>query len=136
MQEADVYATPLSLAGHTILVLDDDPSTRRIIHAVLKTCGAEIILCDSIGEAEANLVAAEIDLIISDINLYRESNLPFIEKIRQDCEKIPIILVSGSAFQEDKAKAYAAGTSDFVSKPFETRALVESVRRALSEPKG
>jgi signal transduction histidine kinase/CheY-like chemotaxis protein len=136
MQEADVYATPLSLAGHTILVLDDDPSTRRIIHAVLKTCGAEIILCDSIGEAEANLVAAEIDLIISDINLYSESNLPFIEKIRQDCEKIPIILVSGSAFQEDKAKAYAAGTSDFVSKPFETRALVESVRRALSEPKG
>ncbi len=135
-QEENIDAQPLSLRGHTILVLDDDSSARQIIQAVLEMHGAEIIVCNSNTEAESQLVGAEVDLIISDINLYSESNLPFIEKMRLHYETIPVILVSSSAFQEDKARAHAAGACDFVTKPFETRALVESVRRALSHARG
>jgi DNA-binding response OmpR family regulator len=72
-----------------------------------------------------------VNLIITDISLGRECGVVFIEEIRRRSSDLPVIVLSGSAFEEDRHRAFKAGANDFVPKPFETRSLVAITAKLL-----
>lgn len=121
----------VSLRGRSILVLEDDANARHILKKLLETRGATVILSESIASAVPHIEDESLNLIITDIGLHRENGLSFIEQVRQHSTKIPIIVLSGSAFQEDKQRALDAGANDFVAKPFDARSLLTSTARLL-----
>lgn len=126
----------VSLQGNNILILEDDSNASRILQTLLETQGAKVILSESIATAVPLVEGNSLNLIITDIGLRKESGLGFIEQVRQRSAKIPIIVLSGSAFEEDKKRALDAGANDFVAKPFDSRSLLTTTARLLGlEPR-
>ena len=122
---------PARLTGKTILVLDDDNQSLRIVKNTLEARGAKVLLSDSISAARSHVEQESVNLIITDISLGRECGVGFIEEIRTRLFDLPIIVLSGSAFEEDRRRAFEAGANDFVPKPFETRSLVAITAKLL-----
>jgi CheY-like chemotaxis protein len=122
---------PARLTGKTILVLDDDNQSLRIVKNTLEARGAKVLLSDSISAARTHIEQESVNLIITDISLGRECGVGFIEEIRTRLFDLPIIVLSGSAFEEDRRRAFEAGANDFVPKPFETRSLIAITAKLL-----
>lgn len=121
----------VSLQGNNILILEDDAYASKILQTLLETQGAKVILSESIASAVPLVEVNACNLIITDIGLRKESGLGFIEQVRKRSTKIPIIVLSGSAFEEDKQRALDAGANDFVAKPFDSRSLLTTTAKLL-----
>ena len=116
-----------------ILVVEDQEDNRRIVRDLLSSVGYEII--EALTGAEG-VQAAEThrpDLILMDIQLPVIDGYEATRQIRMKpaLQHIPIIAVTSYALSGDDVKAFAAGCSAYVSKPFSPRALLAKIREFL-----
>jgi two-component system phosphate regulon response regulator PhoB len=117
----------------TILLVEDDPDIRHLVSYKLTKSGLTVI------EAADGFAALDLarrhppDLIVLDVHMPRLSGLDVCRELRDSpgTERVPIIMLSARARPEDMEKAYAAGATDYVVKPFSPRALQERVESAL-----
>lgn len=114
-----------------VLIVDDDRDVVNGISLRLRSKGYDI---QAAFDGEAGLAAAlkEIpDLIVLDVRMPKMDGLTFLAKRREHAQiqKIPIIVLSASAF--DKVKTLDAGAYCFLSKPFDSQELLDSVASAL-----
>ena len=114
-----------------VLVVDDEPTIRKNVSAILRSEGCEPI------EAINGLQAVEVmelrlpSLIILDINMPNMDGFKVIQRIREWSE-VPIIMVSGRLDEQDKVRALRSGADDYLTKPYgldELLARVEAVLR-------
>jgi CheY-like chemotaxis protein len=101
----------------------------------LRMQGFETIATDDPDEAFRQ--AAQVDLIVTDIRLRAAADgLALIERLRQDqrTRSIPIVVVSAYAFDEDRARAQAAGCNTFLAKPCPPHAVLAELTRLLVGP--
>lgn len=113
-----------------ILIIDDDPATRRIIELFLHD---EIItkavsnIKDALFEAESN----QYSLVLMDISLGQGiSGVDLLKDIRKisGYKTVPIIAVTAHAMVGDKEKFISSGFNDYLSKPFTKKDLIEKIR--------
>jgi CheY-like chemotaxis protein len=98
----------------------------------LRMQGFETIATDDPDEAFRQ--AAQVDLIVTDIRLRAAADgLALIKRLRQDerTRSIPIVVVSAYAFDDDRARAQAAGCDTFLAKPCPPHAVLAEVTRLL-----
>jgi len=113
-----------------ILVVEDQPDNRQILHDLLTSAGYVIIHADN-GEAGVAAAAKERpDLILMDIQLPVVDGYEATRRIKADpmLRKIPVIVVTSYALSGDEAKAKAAGCDAYVTKPFSPRTLLAKIR--------
>jgi two-component system, cell cycle response regulator DivK len=113
-----------------ILVVEDQPDNRQILHDLLTSVGYEIISADD-GEAGVAAAATERpDLILMDIQLPIMDGYEATRRIKADptLRAIPIIVVTSYALSGDEGKARAAGCDAYVTKPYSPRALLAKIR--------
>src|SRR5437868_5413806 len=134
----------------TILVIDDEPQIRRLIHNAL----ADVPLIDSdgsdamdarvleaaTGREGIDLAAAEAPaLVVLDLGLPDTPGVTVCREIRR-WSAAPIIVLSARHADTEKAELLDAGADDYVTKPFSTVEFVARVRaqlrRARSTPAG
>lgn len=116
-----------------ILVVDDDPSTRRIFQLLLGDTGYRVSTASSGEEALAYLDLVTPDLVLMDLILPGISGQQVTEQIKADQTKpfIPVILVTGRGDQKSKVMSLDAGADDFLVKPVEFAELLARVRAML-----
>lgn len=118
-----------------ILVVEDQADNRRIVRDLLTSVGYEIIEAlngaDGVQAAETHVP----DLILMDIQLPVIDGYEATRRIRAKpaLQHIPIIAVTSYALSGDDVKAFEAGCSGYVSKPFSPRALLAKIREFLQE---
>ena len=117
-----------------ILVVEDQEDNRRILRDLLTSQGFEII--EAVTGLEGIKLARERrpDLILMDIQLPDLEGYEVARQIKSfdELKDIPIIAVTSYALSGDDVKAYEAGCSDYVSKPFSPRALLVKVQQHLA----
>ncbi len=116
-----------------ILVVDDSPSIRHIIKAVIFELGAYEVTDAPNGEtALEKLRLLPYDLIISDWNMPRMSGIQLLEEVRKDdaLKHIPVIMVTAEATRGNIEAAAALGINGYVTKPF-TPAKLDSLLKSL-----
>lgn len=118
----------------TILVVDDDPDMRLYLQGCLQGLGGDRnrVLEAADGQEALRLVReTDVDLVISDVILPRLDGRSLLAAIRSDpaLRHIPVLLVSG---QEQPTPSESPADA-WLSKPFNARQLLESVRRLLGE---
>ncbi|MCZ6627243.1 MAG: response regulator [SAR324 cluster bacterium] len=117
-----------------ILVVEDQEDNRRILRDLLTSQGYEII--EAVTGMEGIKLARERrpDLILMDIQLPDLEGYEVARQIKSidELKDIPIIAVTSYALSGDDVKAYEAGCSDYVSKPFSPRALLVKVQQHLA----
>ena len=118
-----------------ILSADDDPDIRNLIKRILTSSGHEVILAAD-GRAAVETAyahAAEIDLVILDVEMPRMRGLDACRMLRDDprTSRLPVIIASGSLVPpyED---VHAAGANACVCKPFTPKELRDAVERELT----
>jgi two-component system sensor histidine kinase/response regulator len=118
----------------TILIVDDEPSARDTLEALLFREGYELAFAASGPEALARLDELAPDVILLDVMMPGMDGFKVCQRLKTDkrWRNIPIILVTGLDSKEDLALGLSVGADDFLSKPvngLELRARVRSMLR-------
>lgn len=124
-----------------VLVVDDSPVIRQAIKKMLKG-DFDVVLAEDGEMAWQNLMQDEqIKLLITDIEMPRLDGYAFICRIRASedprIRDLPVITITGAEDEEIKARAYACGATDFITKPLEAAQLHARVQAYVKfEPVG
>jgi CheY-like chemotaxis protein len=122
-----------SLAGTSILLVEDNPINQEVAASFLQRAGAVVKLANDGAEAVALAAVHRFDAILMDLQMPVMDGFEATRRIRAlvDGESIPIIGVTASAMIQDKHACLAAGMNDHIAKPIERNALIGSLLRCL-----
>jgi len=117
-----------------ILVVDDFATMRKVVRNLLKQGGY-----DDIVEAEDGVMALKalksqkIDVVVSDWNMPNMSGLELLKAVRADAEltKIPFLMVTAEALQDNVVAAVKAGVNNYIVKPFTAEILNEKIKKIM-----
>lgn len=122
-----------TLAGLSILVVDDELEARTVVAQMLQLEGAAVTVTDSAPSALRQLQAqgAHFDIIVTDIGMPVEDGYSLVRKLRssQEGKRMLAIAVTGYASRSDVAAAMDAGFDLHVPKPVDFDTFVPLVRR-------
>ena len=118
-----------------ILVVVDQPDSRRIIRDMVAGTDYEITEAENGEEALAAIAKQRPDLILMDIQLPIMDGYTATRLIKTDpaLRSIPIIAVTSYALAVEEKKARAAGCDDYVTKPFSPRQLLAKIRQHMPQ---
>lgn len=116
-----------------ILIVDDDPVTRKLLTMALKEYSELELLTAADGKAAINLLlnSGKIDLVISDLNLPMISGVKLIYYINKNYPEIPIIVLTGCGESEVEAEINALGKYKYFEKPLDMNVFKEIVLKEL-----
>ncbi len=116
-----------------ILLVEDDPSTRRVLQMLLEQRGHEVVACESAEEAETALSDQVIRFLILDWMLPGKTGIELCRQVRAQAngDEFFILLVTARSEPEDLRKALEAGANDYLIKPFTADWL--NVRLAVAD---
>ena len=123
------------MAATRVLIVDDDPSVRKMLAEYLATHGYEVAQAAS-GEAmRAELERAAPAVVLLDVGLPGEDGLTLARYLRERHD-VGIIMVTGAGDVVDRVAGLEVGADDYIAKPFdprELRARLKSVLRRLEK---
>ncbi|NEO86418.1 MAG: CHASE2 domain-containing protein [Spirulina sp. SIO3F2] len=117
--------------GRRILVVDDQPSNRRLLCQMLAHWGFELREASDGHDALAQWQAWQPELIWMDMRMPGMDGYEATQRIKAQAPNLPIIAVTASALEEEKAAVLALGCDDFVRKPFEEQTILQQVAQHL-----
>jgi CheY-like chemotaxis protein len=119
--------------GGRVLVVDDDPVTRRVLASVLERAHYDVLASTDGREAWSELAAARIDLVITDREMPSMDGMELLRAVRQSPRHggVPVIMLTGITLETAGDEADAEGASAFLTKPVSSRELLETVERLL-----
>jgi len=125
----------MTIASRAVLVVEDEPQLRRVLHTLLELENFRVFEADS---AERGLLEARThkpDLLIVDLGLPDRDGIEVITGVRS-WSPVPIIVLSARSDESDKVAALEAGADDYITKPFGARELAARVQVALRHSAG
>ena len=116
----------------TVLVVDDDPTQRRLIQAVLEREGFGVAQAAGGEEALARLASGgAADVVILDLSMPGMSGMETLKEMRVRGFNPPVIVLTATGGVEVVVKAMQAGAQDFFIKPASPERIIVSIRNAL-----
>jgi two-component system sensor histidine kinase/response regulator len=118
----------------TILVVEDDTSTRDMIVFLLADEGYRVLAAQNAMAALTLLESTKPDLIISDVNMPGMDGFGFCRRVRAQIElsQIPFVFLSARAQRTDIRRGMGLGADDYLTKPFETEDLLSAIEVRLA----
>ncbi|MDA0735433.1 MAG: response regulator transcription factor [Chloroflexi bacterium] len=113
-----------------VLVVEDDPRILRLEQMVLEKEGYTVLTSLTAEEALETLAEISPSLIVLDVGLPGMDGFAACYQIRE-VSQVPIIMVTGRDFNEDKIKGLEIGADDYITKPFSPNELAARVKAAL-----
>ncbi|MFN7924322.1 MAG: Hpt domain-containing protein [Bryobacteraceae bacterium] len=123
-----------------VLIVDDSISVRRVIANLIKNTGWNP------SQAKDGVEALELlnqgdyrpDVILMDIEMPRMDGYELTTRLRatQAWRNVPIIMLTSRAGDKHRAKAFTAGVTDYLVKPYQDKTLLGAIRRHVDAAKG
>ena len=120
-----------SLAGASVLVVDDEPGMRHFLTKTLQSRVKRVVSASSPDEATLRLDEAHFDLVILDNIMPGRSGLEWVAEQQKKGYFADTILITAYADLQTAITALRAGVSDFVLKPFRANQIIGAVARTL-----
>ncbi len=119
-----------------ILVVDDFSTMRRIIKNILRQLGFnDIVEADDGTTAWEILNRDKIDFVISDWNMPKMTGIELLRKVRgsEEFVKLPFLMVTAEAQQENIIEAVQAKVSNYIVKPFTAETLGQKIDKIFEK---
>ena len=114
-----------------VLVIDDDPSTRRLMGAVLRRGGyTPVDATDGVHALEI-MDRQHVDLMLLDIMMPNMDGFEFVKTVRESGCNIPILMTTAKQTLPDKRRAFGLGADDYMVKPIDEEELLLRVSALL-----
>ena len=117
------------MAG-TILIVEDDPDTVKLVTLYLRRDGHKVISTGDGLEGLRLAREARPDLVVLDLMLPRLDGIELCRTLREE-SVVPIVMVTARVEQEDILTGLDLGADDYVPKPFSPRELAARIRAVL-----
>jgi two-component system, OmpR family, response regulator MprA len=114
-----------------LLVVEDDPQVRAMLARALGYEGFEVTCVPDAAGAMAGMRTADPELMLLDLLLPDEDGLEVCRRLREQGERIPILMLTARDTVSDRIAGLDAGADDYLVKPFSTAELVARVRALL-----
>jgi len=114
----------------TVLVIEDEPHMRTLLHVTLKQEGYRSIPVASGAEGVAAAIEHHPSVVLLDLGLPDLDGVEVTGKIRERGD-VPIIVISARSQEEQKIRALDGGATDYMTKPFGTGELLARIRVAI-----
>jgi len=115
-----------------ILIVDDDPSVREIMHEFVEISGYRSSSAENAAAALEMLEKNSIQVVITDITMPGMDGLELTDLIRQDYDAY-VIVMTGYNYDYTYEEAVGKGASDFITKPVRFTELLLRIQRVLKE---
>jgi FixJ family two-component response regulator len=114
-----------------VAIVDDDDSVRSALHGLLKAVGLPAQAFASAEEFLKSGTQYQTGCLIADIRMPGMSGLELQAQLNAERCKVPIIFITAHGDAKMRMQALREGAVEFLAKPFDDEALLESVRAAL-----
>lgn len=129
----------LSGEGKKILLVDDNILSRKFAGNLLESWGFEVDDCNNGVCATSKLMECKYDFIFMDMHLPGLNGIEITELLRSDPSNpnydSPVIALTGSILEPEKDQAFAAGVNYWISKPFNSKDLMKSLKDVSTSKK-
>ncbi len=117
----------------TILVIDDDPTQRRLLQAAVEKAG---FACRTAPDGEAGLALAAdpkdgIDVVLLDLTMPGLSGMDTLERLAAKRPELPVVMLTATSGIDTIVQSMRRGAVDFIVKPANPERVVVSIRNAL-----
>ena len=127
-----------SLDACKVLVVDDEPDSRRVVVRLLARAQAQVREAGSVAAALEVLEGWTPDVLISDIAMPGEDGYSLLRRLRASPQatlrELPALALTAFVRPEDQAQALSAGFQNHLPKPFEPAALLRAVSSLAANP--
>ncbi|KPK02400.1 MAG: chemotaxis protein CheY [Nitrospira bacterium SG8_35_4] len=115
----------------TILIAEDSASMRQLISFTLKGAGYDVIESEDGKDALSKVNGAQIDMVISDLNMPAMDGIELLKQLRTDAKFkfTPIVMLTTESQASKVVEAKLAGVSGWIIKPFDPEKLIETVKK-------
>lgn len=113
-----------------LLVVEDDPVTRRNISQYLSADGFEVEPMPNGVQALEKFQQEKFDLILTDVVMPGMDGLNLTRRVRSVSPTTPVIIMTGNAAIDDK-KARSAGAAELIRKPLVLKDVVSKIKKLL-----
>src|SRR6202795_1521124 len=114
-----------------VAIVDDDAPVRVALEGLLKSAGLTARAFESAETFIESGQQSQVACLIADIRMPGMSGLELQAKLNAEHCRIPIIFITAHGDAQMRIQALRAGAVEFLTKPFDDEALLESVRGAL-----
>jgi DNA-binding NtrC family response regulator len=118
----------------TILVVDDDPVTCRLLEAAITRYGLKVVTASGGGPALDLLLSPsgeDISLVLLDIIMPDINGIEVLTKLRAVNQKLAVIVLTAKGGIDSEAEAMRAGANDFLVKPTSPERIMDSIQTVL-----
>ena len=117
-----------------VLVVDDEPSMRKMVEIMLKSQGCSVSDSSSAEEAMGRLEAGErFALVLTDLKMKQQSGLDLLREVKRLDPECQVILMTAFATAQTALEALREGAYDYLIKPFKVEHARGVVGRALEK---
>ncbi|PLX98999.1 MAG: response regulator, partial [Desulfuromonas sp.] len=119
-----------------LLLADDSITIQKVIGITFANEDYELVSVDNGDAALQKATENRPDLILADVYMPGKNGYELCSAIKADpnLQTVPVLLLAGTFEPFDEEKARASGANDWISKPFESQALIDKVESLLSQP--
>ncbi len=115
----------------SVLIVDDDPTQRRLLQAVIEKQGYRVETAES-GDAALDRVASSpVDVMLLDLIMPGMDGMETLDAVKKRLPDLPVIVLTASGGIETVVSAMRAGAVDFFVKPASPERIAVSIRNAL-----
>jgi len=116
-----------------IMCVDDAEMTLKILGQLIKNAGCDVITAESGRDALEKVKKTMPDIILLDIMMPDMDGYQVCSKLQKNDETsyIPVIFVTGLEKEQDKARAFSIGATDYLVKPIKKDDLLQKIRKHI-----
>src|SRR5688500_15251553 len=119
-----------------ILVADDEPNLRRVLTAMLRRDGHEVIQATDGAEAISMLgvhQAPDVDVVITDLRMPTVDGMEVLRHAARNAPQVPVIMITAYGSGGQAVEAIKAGEFDYIEKPVEQDQIRTIVDKAVKQ---
>ncbi len=113
-----------------ILIADDEANIRRVLEAILKRDGYEVVTAANGIEALSGM-SRDVHTVITDLKMPGLSGMELLRKLTVDYPDVPVVMITAHGSVENAVEAVKLGAFDYLEKPFDQEQIRQIVTKAL-----
>jgi DNA-binding NtrC family response regulator len=113
-----------------VLVADDEMNMRRVLEAILRREGYEVVTAANGVDALAGM-SRNIHTVITDLKMPGLDGMGLLRKLQTEYPEVPVVMITAHGSVENAVEAVKLGAFDYLEKPFEQEQIRQIVAKAM-----
>jgi DNA-binding NtrC family response regulator len=113
-----------------VLIADDELNMRRVLEAILRRDGYDVVTAANGNEALANM-GRGINMVITDLKMPVLDGMGLLRKLSVDYPDVPVVMITAHGSVENAVEAVKLGAFDYLEKPFDQEQIHQIVAKAM-----